>query len=200
MSPYWLALKSILRRVKRRGGHPQSSQSLPRFLLLLLIPATLLVGVLDFYSVQGRKADFPVALPVPATSAKPEIGRLGSNLNDGLLTLTWDPLLPAIAGSTGGTLHIADGSVTQSVAMTKRDLGRGSFDYKPKNDQVDVRLTVYGAATESVLVIGAPRAQAKAVEGEPQRTAGVLPSPNFLLPVRSTQRLPVPPTASAWNQ
>jgi hypothetical protein len=87
------------------------------------------------------------ALRVPAANAAPQSPALVLLVEaaDSALMVRWDSSNPAIAAAPGGSLTFVDGGGKTSVALSSAELKQGAYKYKPRSNDLAIRLEVSGA-------------------------------------------------------
>jgi TonB family protein len=129
----------------------------------LLITAGVLLAALAVTIPWFRQPPRDSAPEVPA-SLEPQNGGLGLGISveGDALVVSWDRDAPAMRSATKGVLRIQDGSDRRNIELTTAELASGSIVYRPRSDDVDFLLTVYGAG-------GVTREGERAVDGTSAR-------------------------------
>jgi hypothetical protein len=75
---------------------------------------------------------------------------------DSALMVRWDSSNPVIAAASSGSLTFVDGGVNSSFPLSSAELKQGAYKYKPRSNDLAIRLEVSGAPG-SPNVFGATR-------------------------------------------
>jgi type IV secretory pathway VirB10-like protein len=99
------------------------------------------IGLLAFFSI-GRSS--PSAARKPASAVRPEQALLALRVEGAEtgLMIQWDALAPAISAARGGRLTITEGGVPSRFNLSADDLKTGRYIYKPRADNLTIRLEV----------------------------------------------------------
>lgn len=92
------------------------------------------------------KVTAPIAAPAPASAPQPQPATLvlrveGSKLG---LIVRWDGSAAPISAAQRGKLSILDGAVNQNFDLGSGQLKKGAYTYKPRTDDVTIRLQLEG--------------------------------------------------------
>jgi hypothetical protein len=126
----------------------------------LLVGALVLVlaAVGLFFLLRPSQPIGPPAPRVPAANAAPQAPALVLLVEaaDSALMVRWDSSNPAIAAASSGSLTFVDGGVNSSFPLSAAELKQGAYKYKPRSNDLAIRLEVSGAPG-SPNVFGATR-------------------------------------------
>jgi hypothetical protein len=126
----------------------------------LLVGALVLVlaAVGLFFLLRPSQPIGPPAPRVPAANAAPQAPALVLLVEaaDSALMVRWDSSNPVIAAASSGSLTFVDGGVNSSFPLSSAELKQGAYKYKPRSNDLAIRLEVSGAPG-SPNVFGATR-------------------------------------------
>jgi len=109
---------------------------------LLVTAAVLVIGGIGLAAFfwMGRSA--PQAAPAAVSAARPEQALLALKVEgaEAGLMIVWDPQVPTVSAARGGRLTITEGGVPSLVSLTSVDLKKGQYTFKPKANDLTVRL------------------------------------------------------------
>ncbi len=130
----------------RFGAEDASS---PRSRVPLVVGAFVvaIVALSLFFLLRPSQPIGPPAPRVPAASAAPQSPALVLlvEASDSALMVRWDSSNPAIVAASSGSLSFVDGSVKSSVPLSSAELKQGAYKYKPRSNDLAIRLEVSGA-------------------------------------------------------
>ena len=152
------------------GSAPERSGS-SRWVIAVVAVVILLAGAAAGVWLLSSRHDASSAKPVaaqpapaPAESAsaavpeQPTIPLRVEGAADGL-TVHWDADQPEVSSATHGKLAFRDGGVPTTVELTVADLKKGVYTYKPKADDLTIRLETGPDSFGSIRILGATRIQ-----------------------------------------
>jgi hypothetical protein len=151
-------LQSVFRRKTDQGAAAQTaptfgydaeaaSQGKRRWILPVVI--ALVIAVVGVYFLVIRPSRQPVEeTPAAATEAPGHRQAIDLPLRveglEGVLTIFWDGLAAPISTAPRGVLSIRDGAATKNFDLTSDELKKGTYEYKPRTDDVLIRLELKG--------------------------------------------------------
>jgi hypothetical protein len=148
---------------------PEQSSS-GRWMIMVLV--LFLLGAAGFLWISSsrREAAKPVVVqpvatePAPvapesagtAASEQPSI-ELRVEGAEGGVTVRWDATQPEVSSASKGKITFQDGGVSSSFDLSSVDLKKGAYTYKPKADDLTIRLETGPGTFGSIRVLGATR-------------------------------------------
>lgn len=124
-----------------------------RWRVILAIAAVLVVAIAGYYLFAGKSRSAPT--PVATAPPKINIALSVEGANSGV-AIRWDGGNSAIAAAASGQLTVRDSGTPFFFDLTADDLKKGVYSYKPRTDDLAVRLEA-GQAVGSTRVLGARR-------------------------------------------
>ncbi|HEY1207617.1 MAG: hypothetical protein ABSH46_06580 [Bryobacteraceae bacterium] len=150
-------LQSVFRRKPEQGPPPQTAPSFGydeeaaqgkhRWILPVVIALVIVVVGVYFFVIRPNRQTVEEA---PAAAAQLPAHRQAVDLPlrvegfEGALTIFWDGLAAPISTAPRGVLSIRDGAGTKTFDLTSDELKKGTYGYKPRTDDVLVRLELKG--------------------------------------------------------
>jgi hypothetical protein len=109
---------------------------------LLGVAAVVVVGGIGLWAVFSIGRSAPSAARTPASAVRPGQAMLALGVEgaESGLMIQWDPFVPAISAARGGTLTITERGVPSRFNLSSDDLKKGSYIYKPRADNLTIRL------------------------------------------------------------
>lgn len=107
-------------------------------------------GLVGGYLIAGSRNEAAGAVSAAA------LNRLGlqAQIDDGVITLSWDSAAPAFRDALRGLVTIEDGDNTRIIDLEASDLARNRMRFRPQTSRVDIRMDVFtterAGATETI--------------------------------------------------
>lgn len=113
---------------------------------LLGVAVVVVIGGIGLWAVFSSGRSAPSSERTPASAVRPAPAMLALRVEGAQsgLMIEWDPLAPAISAARGGTLTITAGGVPSRFNLSSGDLKKGQYIYKPRADDLSVRLDLEG--------------------------------------------------------
>lgn len=113
---------------------------------LLGVAAVAVIGGIGLLAVFSSGRSAPSAARTPASAVRPEQAMLALRVQgaESGLMIEWDPLAPAISAARGGRLTITERGVPNRFNLSADDLKTGHYIYKPRADDLAIRLELDG--------------------------------------------------------
>ena len=141
-----------------------------RWMIMVLV--LVLLGGAGFLWVSSsrREAAKPAAVqpvatapaptaPEPASAAPVEQPLIELRVEgaEGGVTVRWDATQPEVSSATKGRIAFQDGGVSSSFDLSSAELKKGAYTYKPKANDLTIRLETGPGTYGSIRVLGATR-------------------------------------------
>jgi hypothetical protein len=132
------------------GTEPESHGK--RWLILIALAVVVVAAILGYRFYSGAKST-PVSAIPPAPPVALTLSVEGADKG---VAIRWDGLNPALSSAASGKLTIRDGGVPTDFDLTADQLKEGVYKYKPRSDDLSVRLEA-GRAVGATRILGATR-------------------------------------------
>ena len=133
-------------------GTTEEPRSSRRGLIVALAIVVLVVIAVYAVFLSRRGATTPTAAPSGPSTLALTVEGSGSGV-----AIHWDVLAPGVSSAPRGKITIRDGGVSETFDLTSDDLKRGVYTYKPRTDDLAIRLEAGQAAVGTTRVLGATR-------------------------------------------